>query len=115
MNGIPWNELRLRFLPSRGPRAQRTVTRVPFQSRSGGHFSTSQLGRRKILNYVPSDEVLEAAVGPAAKEGGVSSFSFCTSPYVCPWSTPAKVPPLVRVKRTSVGRPGMSAHGAKRT
>lgn len=38
----------------------------------------------EILIFDASDEALEAAAAPA--KTGAMSFSFCTSPYVCPWS-----------------------------
>jgi hypothetical protein len=39
----------------------------------------------EILTYEASDEALEAAAAAATAEAGALSFSFCTSPYVCPW------------------------------
>jgi hypothetical protein len=37
-----------------------------------------------ILSVEPSDEALEAAAA-LRSEAQAMSFSFCTSPYVCPW------------------------------
>ena len=39
----------------------------------------------EILTFVASDAALEAAAAAPGKAGALS-FSFCTSPYVCPWS-----------------------------
>jgi methylase of polypeptide subunit release factors len=39
----------------------------------------------EILSFDVSDEALELAAATAAKAEALS-FSFCTSPYTCPWS-----------------------------
>ena len=39
----------------------------------------------EILTFDASDEALEAAAAAAPATTKVLSFSFCTSPYVCPW------------------------------
>jgi hypothetical protein len=39
----------------------------------------------EVLTYEASDEALEAAAEATPAKAGAYSFSFCTSPYVCPW------------------------------
>jgi hypothetical protein len=39
----------------------------------------------EILTFDASDEALEAAAEAAPAKTGAMSFSFCTSPYICPW------------------------------
>jgi hypothetical protein len=39
----------------------------------------------EILICEASDEALETAAAAATAKAGALSFSFCTSPYVCPW------------------------------
>jgi hypothetical protein len=39
----------------------------------------------EVLTFDASDEALEAAAAAAPAKTGAMSFSFCTSPYICPW------------------------------
>jgi hypothetical protein len=39
----------------------------------------------EFANYDTSDDALETAAATPMKAGPYS-FSFCTSPYICPWS-----------------------------
>lgn len=51
---------------------------------SNEHAAHTQT-EEEILTVEVSDEALEAAAAAAPAKANAMSFSFCTSPYVCPW------------------------------
>jgi hypothetical protein len=66
-------------------------------------------GEEEFPAYEASDEVLEAA-GTMAIKGAAYSFSFCTSPYVCPWSLTIRSssPALTALMRPSISASSLS-------